>query len=125
MENYTTSSLVYAAAAIEQGFEGCEYRYTNEGQIKWIKGNDYAAHYWRFPKKPHNVALMELQMDDVAQVHRWHAYTDEEQPASVIMMPYMRISIVELRDRLRSSADYTIILRNNKPFPVWDKESSS
>jgi hypothetical protein len=115
-EYYTTRSLSTAAAAIEQGFEGCESyacRWWYDGLHQMIM-TDNIVKEWRFPKTPHNVALMYPVTGDIIKTqdpndkHRYQlGYWEHVSCYSLLSAP-------------------TIITRtiNSKPvpMPVWDKE---
>ena len=128
-EYYTTQSLATAAAAIEQGFEGCETKDIYMRDMRWLKGF-YSApteNQWRFPRTPHNDSLMQIQLGDVVKYKHPHAASNS-----------FRVGIVQeiIKDGnsiLVSGYDYkyapyltpeelTIIDRNGS-FPVWDKEA--
>jgi hypothetical protein len=124
MEYFTTSSLVYAAAAIEQGFEGCETNII--GYSEWTKQfipSVLGTLQHRFPKTPHNVALMEAREGDMimfrgkfgAYVISSDSYTIPAQKESNCDHCFSVLDGGTLKGK-------TIIRRNNKPFPVWDKE---
>jgi hypothetical protein len=115
MDYYTTSSLVYTAAAIEQGFEG-------------INGSLYIAGFipsdstWRFPKTPHNVALMEARSEDYLQIIGGHYHGNVMQGKISEHYKCRWTGWNEEDDYPADYSGYKIIQRNNKPFPVWDKE---
>lgn len=108
-EYYYTHSLATAASAIEQGFEDCETydKGLFRKEYEWHKGFDPRTEYeqWRFPKSPHNVALMKPKINDLV-------FTSEKD--------YCIINYdAELFD-IKHGVE-TVIYRNNKPFPVWGK----
>ena len=108
-EYYTTQSLATAAAAIEQGFEDGQTS-TSYQDGGFHEGVDLdIGEEWRFPKTPHNEALMEVMVDDTV-----------EDP-----MGYGHVTIHEvygISSAFCRQENCKIIYRNNKPFPVWDKE---
>lgn len=146
IEYYTTQSLATAAAAIEQGFEGCLSCYRDE----MFKGTDSEwSNYegllisgwldagepiteWRFPRTPHNEALMEVQLKDwchyilyldnpnfndgylgmIDGVYGQNRITLDNYQGTKTLTPNPYLT----------SKHLTIIHRNNKPFPVWDKD---
>jgi hypothetical protein len=142
---YTTQSLATAAAAIEQGLEGCETlydrckdkaeyekklqrpaKYISEGFFTDTNYDDDKIHIclprqWRFPRTPHNVALMEVQHNDFIKDPKCL-----QSVATVEKIPTNKsIKIYWDGDEFYDDYDkenHVIIYRNNKPFPVWDKE---
>jgi len=148
-EYFYTSWLVYAAAAIEQGFEGCEtlYRIDYRGGCwhkSFILTNDYESN-WRFPRTPHNEALMEKQLwlDTVIMRKPWNnwllvgTYGDMRSRNEYVPCIYWNEDYndrfdVPVEDHTNIQFDNLddkniIIIQRNidgkpHPFPVWDKE---
>jgi hypothetical protein len=122
---YTTQSLATAAAAIEQGFEGCEtYEHRAIGFFvlpKWYTVNNIhdGQRQWRFPRTPHNVALMDVQKKDVVY------YPSQHGDVGGIVTSINEYGFVKIKNEYYSyKENLVIIYRNNKPFPVWLRESS-
>jgi hypothetical protein len=118
-EYFYTSSLVYAAAAVEHRFEGGEsLRITGWENMNYSIGE--FAKLWRFPKTPHNVALMNKQeFDVVKQIGK--------------VMSFNKVGIIEYNMNRKLFVqhsgfddfyidDWIITERGGFPFPVWDKE---
>jgi hypothetical protein len=120
-EYFYTSSLVYAAAAVEQGFENgesCETR--KHGEHWWDEVLFDFCDKWRFPKTPHNVALMNKQeFDVVKQIGKAIAFNK----VGIISYNMNRKLYVYHSgfDDLHLD-NWIIIERNGFVFPVWDKE---
>ena len=107
---FHTSKLYYAAAAIEQGFIGL---YLN-------------ADTYDFPRTPHNVALMELQVGDLVKFNNY-----KNTYGTVIEIHNEGRSIYVSnnpeyteRTQFAIAEDLTSVMRNNIPFPVWDKDGA-
>lgn len=126
---FTTQSQATAFAAIEQGFEGydvipvpdCSYveSYLCNGSLTATFSPKYII--YRFPKTQHSVALMKLKEGDVIMGHgsvgqaRYGGeYTKEGE---------LKIKWIDgCWTGFYPEDGEVIIQRNNKPFPVWDKE---
>ena len=119
IEYFYTSELGYADFAVKHGFEGVEaLKYTGKWSVTRYWKEDGKA--WRFPRTPHNEALMaKREFDVVKQIGKTIAFN--------------KIGIIQADSRLKlfvqpdGFRDYDldnwiIIERNNEPFPVWDKE---
>lgn len=127
-EYYTTRSLATAAAAIEQGFDGIEANTYPNGWVHCDKMKqkekgllDPNWYAWRFPKTPHNVSLMDGKEGDFVLVNGG-IYSGYGQYKADYSGNLYIIRDELLRDIGSPPFNYTIIHRNNKPFPVWDKE---
>lgn len=118
-EYYTTRSLATAAAAIEQGFEGCETKDVFDNWRPWFANNPTSK--YRFPKTQHNVALMDGKEGDFVLVDGG-IYSGYGQYKADYSGSLYIIRDELLRDIGSPPFNYTIIHRNNKPFPVWEKE---
>jgi hypothetical protein len=138
---YTTTSLATAAAAIEQGFEGCETVYdyldTEDGVpvpypvhqfvAEHSGSNDYEINSWRFPKTPHNVGLMIPLVGDLLSDGKLAGYFEKFTLVESLDEDndeYYEAPSVRMYDTTWALhyEDYRIVERNNKPFPIWDKE---
>lgn len=125
-EYYYTQSLATAAAAIEQGFDDVEStHYDAEKKDFWYKGffqivdSDYECCKWRFPKTPHNVALMEKKVFDVvvengSSAGNVYCYGNGDLYAS-------------WGENDHAINDNMVIIARKinekyEPFPVWDKD---
>jgi hypothetical protein len=118
-EYFYTSSLVYAAAAIEQGFEGGESLRITGWENMFYSIGEYAEE-WRFPRTPHNDALMaKREFDVVKQVGKTIAF-DKIGIVQYNMNHKLRVHHRGFDDLYLDN--WIIIYRNNNPFPVWDKE---
>lgn len=116
---FYTQSLATAAAAIEQGFEKIETDKGN-GKYKVIRYWSEDGKAWRFPKTPHNVALMEVQEGDLLQIigGHYHGSVATGNVPEHMKEKWTGKPAIQPRDFVGT----TIIYRNNKPFPVWDEE---
>lgn len=128
MKYFYTSELGYADFAVKHGFEWGEYLIEDyDNYPKWVAftqsyGRWKEWHKWRFPRTPHNEALMVKQEFNVVK-----------QIGKTIV--FNKIGIIQADSRLKlfvqpdGFRDYVldnwiITERNNKPFPVWDKEGA-
>jgi hypothetical protein len=136
-EYYVTSELINAVAAIKQGFELQEYAYNHITQgIIW---EDYDVDFftmlcldadkWRFPKTPHNMALMQPILDDIVTWYEEGSYSELRYVGIVSQVLNNGCSLY-IKENTRkhhpykSSDQVTVIQRNNMPFPLWDEERS-
>ena len=104
-EYFYTSELGYADFAVKHGFEGVEaLKHTGKWSVTRYWKEDGKA--WRFPRTPHNEALMGVKEGDVIIDSN-----GKQRPYIYNRCNYIYAKNLE-----------TIIYRNNKPFPVWDKE---
>jgi len=129
-EYFTTSKLVYAAAAIEQGFEGIEPLAGQDTPFRkpvrhWVNGLA-----WRFPKTPRNVALMEAREGDIVMSENaiGRVSTFERPNGRENLSDYWKnVYFVVYWGSCDFEVPYnneSIIYRNGMPFPVWDKPNS-
>lgn len=107
-EYYTTSHLGYADFAMKHGFEKIEtlFEHYQYDEYKWEKGFIQKDHVdedgsewislgkYRFPKTPHNVALMNVTLNDIT--------THNGDLVTIILARRINGVLV--------------------PMPVWDKE---
>jgi hypothetical protein len=130
-EYYTTTQLGIAYFALLHKFEGIE-TLTGSIQEKWRVVRYWQdGKAWRFPKTPHNLAIMEPIVGDYVQA-KFHAHiggtisriTGDRLWLSFPFTADDETGVWKYRDDMFCMTKKTaiIMLRNNQLFPVWDKE---
>ena len=114
---YTTQSLATAVAAEwEQNFLECEsYCEGINLEMQWFLGFNPHAEKWRFPRTPHNEGLMKpiYEIDCLNYGKSYGTFCFFEGDG-------IKVRCGDCLTMFPISSP--IIHRNNKPFPVWDKE---
>jgi hypothetical protein len=146
-EYYTTSELGHAWFAIFQGFERCEtyvdrfdwninLMQNGETETTGYSKNLYVAYFiaesfnakkWRFPKTPHNMALMKEQDGDIVfyedeGVGSIYGNYFEDDFLYVQWAAHSRLDSLFLYVGRKIKIISRMINGKPQPFPVWDKE---
>ena len=122
-EYFYTSELGYADFAVKHGFNGVEaLKYTGKWSVTRYWREDGIK--WRFPRTPHNEALMGKQeLDIVKHIGKTIAFNK----VGIISYNMNRKLYVHHSGFDDLHIDNWIIIERNingkpYPFPVWDKE---
>jgi hypothetical protein len=109
---YYTRSRATFEIANEQGFENGKY-------LIGIS-ESYPVNEWRFPKTAHNVALMEHRLGDCVE----YPFGDSTRCGKITEIIRLDGDLLLFDGNYKIPKNATIIYRNNKPMPVWDKEGA-